>query len=338
MSWADSLRFECTYAWLWAAWTPLILRAARRSSKLFLHLPIMILVVSLNRIVFDYITHPPHSMFQDFSWGKAFRSIESNLDTGVLLYAVVVLVEQALVLHARHRSEILKASALQTKLVEAQLQALKMQLHPHFLFNTLHSITALIHEDPDTAELMIARLGELLRLFLATTAVHEVPLSEELRILGLYLEIESARFEQRLQVRYDVPDCLRDATVPSLVLQPLVENSIRHGTGRRSEPGWISIAAERDGDRLVLCVTDNGEGLKEEPKGHQGAGLAITRGRLATLYGPKQSLLLRNVGEGGVEARITLPFRIHSDADTADQTHSETYYEKDHVELQSAHS
>jgi LytS/YehU family sensor histidine kinase len=269
-------------------------------------------------------------MFQEFSWVKVFRSIESNFDTGALLYAVVVLVEQALVLHARHRSEILKASVLQTRLVEAQLQALKMQLHPHFLFNTLHTITALIHEDPETAERMIARLGELLRLFLATTTVHEVPLSEELRILDLYLEIERARFEERLEVRYEVPDSLRNATVPNLVLQPLVENSIRHGIGRRSEPGWILIAAERDGDRLVLCVTDNGEGLPVGPGGasHQGTGLTITRGRLETLYGPNQSLVLRNVPSGGAEVRIALQYRMHS----------ASYYEREHVELQSAHS
>ncbi len=313
------------------------LKRGRWISSSSVHLPLMAVVVSFNRIVFDFITRPPHSMFQEFSWAKVFRSIESNFDTGVLLYAVVVLVEQALVLHARHRSEILKASVLQTRLVEAQLQALKMQLHPHFLFNTLHTITALIHEDPETAERMIARLAELLRLFLATTTVHEVPLSEELRILDLYLEIERTRFEERLQVRYEVPDSLRDATVPNLVLQPLVENSIRHATGRSSEPGWILIAAKRDGGSLVLCVTDNGEGLREDaysggkdPMGtrHQGMGLTITRGRLATLYGSNQSLVLRNVPSGGVEARISLPLRMHAD----------TYYRKDHVELQSTHS
>jgi LytS/YehU family sensor histidine kinase len=224
---------------------------------------------------------------------------------------------------------LLQASALQTRLVEAQLKALKMQLHPHFLFNTLHTITALIHEDAEMAERTIARLGELLRLFLATSAVHEAPLREELRILGLYLEIERARFEERLQVRYDVPENLQDAVVPNLVLQPLVENSIRHGIGRRAEPGWILVAAERDADKLVLRVTDNGEGLKQSPlrTAHEGMGLTITRGRLATLYGPNQSLVLRNVPLGGVEARITLPFRENTG----------NYDEKDHVELQSTH-
>jgi two-component system, LytTR family, sensor kinase len=240
-----------------------------------------------------------------------------------------VLVERAAILHRRHQSGLLQASVLQTRLVEAQLKALKMQLHPHFLFNTLHTITALIHEDAEMAERTIARLGELLRMFLATSAVHEAPLSEELRILGLYLEIERARFEDRLQVRYDVPENLREAVVPNLVLQPLVENSIRHGIGRRAEPGWILVTAERDAEKLVLRVIDNGEGLKQSPLriAHEGSGLTITRGRLATLYGPNQSLVLRNVPSGGVEARITLPFRENT----------ANYYEKDHVELQNTH-
>src|SRR6185312_14190405 len=173
------------------------------------------------------------------------RSIEQNFDTGTLLYSVIILVEHAIVYYRRYQQGLVNAANLQTQLVQSQLQALKMQLHPHFLFNTLHSITALVHEDPDMAERTIARLSELLRLFLANSTIHEVPLSEEIRILDLYLEIERARFEDRLRVVYDVPPSLRDAMVPNLVLQPLVENSIRHGVGRRSEPGWINIGAER---------------------------------------------------------------------------------------------
>jgi LytS/YehU family sensor histidine kinase len=187
-----------------------------------------------------------------------------------------------------------------------------MQLHPHFLFNALHTIAALVQEDPEMAELTIARLGELLRLFLATSSIQEVPLSEEIRVLNLYLEIERARFEERLQVRYDVPESLNNAAVPNLVLQPLVENSIRHGVGRRTEPGWIAVAVERYADTLVLRVTDNGAGFKEDASHpiQQGMGLGITRGRLESLYGPHQSLVVRNLPAGGVEARITMPFRM----------------------------
>jgi len=180
-------------------------------------------------------------------------------------------------------------------------------------------------------------LGELLRLFLANSSIHEVPLSEELHILDLYLEIERARFEDRLQVHYDVPVSLREAMVPNLVLQPLVENAISHGLGRKSAPGRIAIAAERFGDTLVLRVTDNGAGLKEQgttknSPPHQGMGLTITRGRLESLYGSQQSLVLRNLPKeetsGGVEARITMPYRT-----SAERSGSSTGAEG-HVELQ----
>jgi two-component system LytT family sensor kinase len=189
-------------------------------------------------------------------------------------------------------------------------------LHPHFLFNTLHTITALVHEDPDRAERTIARLSELLRLFLANSTIHEVALNEELRMLDLYLEIERTRFEDRLSVHFDVPAELREAMVPSLVLQPLVENSIRHGVGRRSTPGWIVVAAEKYGETLVLRVIDNGAGLEGAVKHSEqtGMGLAITRGRLESLYGERQSLVLRDVQTGGAEVRISLPYRMQTKA------------------------
>jgi signal transduction histidine kinase len=336
MSWADCLRYEMTYSTIWAACTPFVLWAAKRyrferrlwPRSFAIHIPLMALTVTTARVAYELIAAPPNAFFRaGFGWAKLFRSVESNFDTGLLLYAVVVLVEHAFIYYRRYQSGLTKASQLQTQLVQAQLQALKMQLHPHFLFNTLHTIAALVHEDPEMAERTIARLGELLRLFLATSSIHEVPLSEEVRILNLYLEIERARFEERLQVRYDLPEELLEVTVPNLVLQPLVENSIRHGIGKRAEPGWIAIAAERDADTLVLRVTDNGQGLTDDPLKpvQQGMGLAITRGRLESLYGAGQSLVLRNLPAGGVEARITLPLRLPS----------ATYYERDHVEIQS---
>ena len=146
--------------------------------------------------------------------------------------------------------------------------------------------------------------------------MHEVALAEELRILDLYLEIERTRFEDRLSVHFDVPPELREAMVPNLVLQPLVENSIRHGLGRRSMPGWISVSAEKYGDTLVLRVIDNGAGLEGAGKhsGQTGMGLAITRGRLESLYGERQSLVLRNVQTGGAEVRITLPYRRQTES------------------------
>jgi len=262
---------------------------------------------------------PPTSAFREFTWARWFRSIEYTFDTGTLLYWVIILVEHSFVYYRRYQQGLVNASHLQTQLVQAQLRALKMQLHPHFLFNTLHTITALVHEDPDLAERTIARLSELLRLFLANSTIHEVPLSEELRILDLYLEIERTRFEDRLSVLFDVPPELHDAMVPNLVLQPLVENSIRHGVGKRSAPGWISISAEKYGETLLLRVADNGVGLANgancaKNPAQTGMGLAITRGRLESLYGGHQSLILRDVQTGGAEARVTMPFRKQMDA------------------------
>lgn len=335
MSWPDAIRYELIYAYAWAACTPLILWAANRfrfekkrwPRTVLVHLVLLTFVIVFTKTTFDYVGYMPTSPFRDFTWNKWYRSVVATLDMAPLMYAVVVLVQAAISYYRDYRAGLIKASQLQTQLVHAQLHALRMQLHPHFLFNTLHTIAALVHEDPDRAERTIARLAELLRLFLSSSAIHEVPLEEELRILDLYLEIELARFEERLQIQYDIPNELREAMVPSLVLQPLIENSIRHGLGRQAKPGTISVMAERQGEALILRVTDNGQGLKGDPLKpiHQGMGLAITRGRLESLYGPQQSLVLRNLPERGVEARITLPFRRLA----------ATGYEKENAELQS---
>jgi two-component system, LytTR family, sensor kinase len=321
LSWIESLHFNLIYAYLWALCTPLILWLGRHfrierqhwTRNLTIHFIAMTVLVSMIQTVFEVTTMPPSSPFRGFTWPKLFRSIEEDFDTLALLYSVIVLVDLSLVYYRRYQQGLVNAANLQTQLAQAQLRALKMQLHPHFLFNALHTITALVHEDPELAERTIARLSELLRLFLANSAIHEVPLGEELRILDLYLEIERTRFENRLSVQFDVPPDLREAMVPSLVLQPLIENSIRHGIGKRSAPGRIFVSAERYDDTLLLRVVDNGAGLQESGKysSQIGMGLAITRGRLESLYAEKQSLVLRNVQTGGAEVRITLPYREH---------------------------
>jgi len=305
---------------------------AHRVRNISIHAALIALPAGSVTAVCGILARPPL-----FVWELTFAA-------SVLLYAITALIGQATMFHRREQTALRRVSDLRASLASARLQALKMQLHPHFLFNALHSISSLIYEDPASAERTIARLAELLRLMLATSDIQETPLSEELRTLDLYLEIERTRFESRLQVRWEVPANLQGAKVPSLVLQPLVENSIRHGlarsvqtavetsngTGQRAGPGWIVVSAERDGDRLVLRVADNGEGLKaDDPAGTvpKGTGLAITRARLAALYGANQSLVLRSLPEKGVEVRITLPLRLQADA----------YYEKDHVELQSTH-
>jgi two-component system, LytTR family, sensor kinase len=344
LSWGESLRYEMTYAWLWGILSPAVLwlsmrfRIERdhRALHLLVHVLVMTVFVVLTKTLFELIAWPPNSAFSPFTWQKLFRSIELTADTGVLLYWTIVLIEHAFVYYKRYQNGLLNAARLQTELARAQLHALKMQLHPHFLFNALHTVTALVHEDPDRAEITISRLSELLRLFLATSTIQEVPLREELRILDLYLEIERTRFEDRLSVHYDVPAEHREAMVPNLVLQPLVENAIRHGVGKKSGVGCISIAAERYGETLVLRVVDNGEGLRDS-RGVSGSGkgLAITRGRLESLYGFEQSLLLRDLPTGGAEARITMPFRRHSEVSSFETDMHDKHKEVGNAEFQS---
>ena len=343
LSWADCLRYEMTYAWIWGACSPAILWLSNRfrierdhrARHLLVHAGFTIVFVALTKTLYELLASRPDSAFVHFTWVKLFRSIEATSDTGVFLYWMIVLVEHSFVYYKRYQNGLLNAARLQTELARAQLQALKMQLHPHFLFNTLHTVTALVHEDPERAERTIARLSELLRLFLATSTIHEVSLREELHILDLYVDIEKTRFEDRLRVHRDVPAELGDAMVPNLVLQPLVENSIRHGVGRKSGAGWISIAAERYGETLVLSVCDNGEGLNPDAaaRPESGKGLAITRGRLESLYGTNQSLVLRNLPAGGAEVRITMPFRKQN---VGDPRARETG-EGENAELQSTH-
>jgi sensor histidine kinase YesM len=237
-----------------------------------------------------------------------------QLPSTLFTYWAILGVIYAFNYYRKYRQHELKASHLETQLAQAQLQALKMQLHPHFLFNTLHAISSLMRKDVEAADSMITRLSDLLRLTLENTGVQEVTLRQELEFLERYLEIEQTRFRDRLQVRMEIePDTL-DARVPNLILQPLVENAIRHGIAPRSAPGWIEIRAARDGETLQLQVRDNGPGLPPigQPTLKEGVGLANTRARLEQLYGAAQNFELSNREEGGLLVSLTLPFRAET--------------------------
>jgi LytS/YehU family sensor histidine kinase len=188
-----------------------------------------------------------------------------------------------------------------------------MQLHPHFLFNTLHSISTLVNEDPEAAEAMIARLSELLRLSLENTGAQEVPLSQELEFIERYLEIEQIRFEDRLRIHFNIDPQTLDALVPNLILQPLVENAIRHGISPRSSGGTVMVTAERDTNHVEIRIADDGVGL---PTGWTmekslGTGLVVTRERVLGLYphGNGRFFVRPRIG-GGTEVEISLPLRF----------------------------
>ena len=215
----------------------------------------------------------------------------------VLFYAAVVFVVMMVVaMRAKSR--------LAVDLAEARLEALRGQLQPHFLFNALHAVSSLIDSDPPAARKTIVRLSDLLRATLEVKAP-AVSLAEELALLDRYLDIQRVRFRDRLAVTIDVPDPVRVAAVPPLILQPLVENALQHGIGKRPGPGTLEITAKRTGDRLTLVVRDDGGGLAETYT--ERIGLGTTRARLAALG--EASLTLAN-RDRGVEARIELPWRV----------------------------
>ena len=202
-----------------------------------------------------------------------------------------------------------ETAQLQAQLAEARLSALRSQIDPHFLFNTLNAVSALVERDPRGVRRMIARLSELLRHSLEGAQAPEVTLREELAFADRYLEIMRIRFQGSLEVEQRVDDAALDALVPSLVLQPLVENAVKHGVGRQRGVGRIEIEARREGDRVVLAVRDNGPGMEGDAPAHEGVGLRNTRERLAQLHGDHAALVVRSADGGGFEAEVSLPFR-----------------------------
>lgn len=234
----------------------------------------------------------------------------------LIMYWLVVFAHLGWDYYRRYREREVQTAELQRELVEARLAALRMQLNPHFLFNTLHAVSALIHENPEAADRVVARLSELLRLSLDQSKPQQVPLSEELAFLDRYLEIEQTRFADRLRVDKDIEPSVQQALVPYLILQPLVENAIRHGIEPREDPGHVGIRARRSNGRLELRVADNGAGLQPgaSPSPREGIGLSNTRSRLRHLYGEDFRLELAEAAGGGLEARIDIPFRTTENA------------------------
>lgn len=215
-----------------------------------------------------------------------------------------------------------QAANLQAQLAEARLSALRSQIDPHFLFNTLNAVSSLVERDPRGVRRMIARLSELLRHRLEGVNEQETTVEQELDSLSRYLEIMQIRFQGKLEVKTEVDADARDALVPTLVLQPLVENALKHGVGATDETGRIEIGGRVEDDRVVLSVRDNGPGLREDgTTGGNGVGLRNTRDRLHQLYGSEQSLELRDLSVGtgspngvhGVIAIVSLPYHTRGD-------------------------
>ena len=221
------------------------------------------------------------------------------------VYLAILSAAHALYFYRRSQARERHGLELEAGRVTARLEALQMQLQPHFLFNSLNAIAALIHKDPEAADEMVAALSDFLRLTLESRTAQELPLFRELEFVERYLAIEKVRFGDRLQFAIHTPMDTLHALVPALVLQPLVENAVHHGLEPKVDGGWLTISAKRDDDLLILSVSDDGAGLPQHPP-REGIGLVNTRARLSELYGDAAKLEMSN-GDG-VEVRITLPY------------------------------
>jgi two-component system, LytTR family, sensor kinase len=310
------------FDWLaYALLTPLVFRASRRyplerpyaSKNIGVHVIGALLMCAawalLGTVLRLAIFHPGKAAMPQgpLLWFASW--ISTTLPFGFGVYFALVGIQHATAYLAKAREREAQAARLAAQLSEARLGALRMQLHPHFLFNSLNAITVLVRDgNADAASRMLELLSEILRQVLRTEAGHETALSDELEFLERYLAIEQVRFSDRLQVRFDVPSELSRAAVPRFLLQPLVENALRHGVGRLAGAGLLEISAERDGDRLVITLRDNGPGLPLPAKPVTGVGLANTRARLFELYAEAGSLDVANASGGGVIAVVRLPY------------------------------
>lgn len=317
----EALATQFSFVYIWALVTPLAVwlvrrfpieqeRWARRVAGHVLCSTLFVIVVGCLLYAFNYFYFlQPSGRTHEF--GRLVRNVIANASENYGIYGLILLSLHSVRYYQRYREGELKAAQLQTQLAQAQLQALRMQLHPHFLFNTLHSISSLIHQDPEAADKMIARLGDFLRLTLENSGTPEVTLKQELEFLKCYLEIQRIRFYDRLTTHLDIDPRALNTRVPNLILQPIVENAIRHGIAPRSTPGHIQILAEQKNGTLRLEVTDNGPGLRPNQNPRQGfregLGLANTQARLAQLYGSNFCFELANHPAGGLVVRMLIP-------------------------------
>ena len=259
----------------------------------------------------------PGRLFPGYgSWTSFVQRIYlTNLDWALMTYSAIVGLSYALGYYRESQARAIGAANLEARLAQERLRTLEAELHPHFLFNTLHAISTLVHTQPEAADRMISRLSDLLRITFSRSEAACVPLHEELEFLQKYLEIEQTRFQDRLTVEYDIDPETLDAEVPRLILQPLVENAIKHGVAPRTGPGRIAIGSRTENQQLQLTVRDNGAGLSSAARAglHDGVGLSNTRNRLECLYGNAHALNFIESGEG-LSVEMRLPFHHLSGA------------------------
>ena len=319
VAWTYALAWVLPEWWLWAGLAPLVFALGRRwpitrAGSIPAHLVAAAVLAVAHALAFALVTwRLPWAAISYLSLDRLMSNLVIKKSLGNLVVYAGLLGGHALYRRLRERD--LHAARLEGQLARAQLQALRMQLHPHFLFNALNALSELIHRDPRAADRMVSRLGDLLRSTLESDGQEEVPLARELDVLERYLDVERLRFPDRLSVHVDVaPDCLR-AAVPNFILQPLVENAVRHGIAARPGAGRIEVRAAREDGWLRLVVRDDGPGLRGDPS--PGVGLGSSIARVEQLAG---RLELRDLDGRGLEVGLVLPFKeSHEQAADADR-------------------
>lgn len=316
------LLWQMVSGYIWFAISPLILFLADRfpfdgdrwKRSLSVHLVACVVIafvqLAVDAFVLTRLGYPPNREFANF--GEAYRFfVFVNLHLSILIYWGVVGIKSTFGYYQKYRERELRTSQLEARLAQSRLHMLKTQLQPHFLFNTLNDISELIHRDPDAADRMITELSDLLRISFQNLEVEEVSLAEELDFLKKYLAIEQMRFRERLKITIDADAETLGANVPNMLLQPLVENAIKHGIGPRAEGGRIVISALRNNGSLELQIKDDGLGIASGDLAdlNEGVGLSNTRRRLRHLYGERHQFELKRAENDGISVVIKLPFR-----------------------------
>jgi two-component sensor histidine kinase len=315
IAWLHTLAIWLAWAYLWALLTPLVMRCVaryplarpHRLRDLQVHALASLVLAAGNLALFAVVAPQVGAMSVGTDWLDTFRRLVGTaLLLNIPVYWLVVggLLWQRAAEASRERER--RALRLEAQLAEARLGALRAQLQPHFLFNALNTISVLMHEDVGRANRVLVLLSQLLRRALDTSMAGEVALEEEIAFIDAYLEIEKVRFDHRLHYRLDVEPGLLDARVPSLILQPLVENAVRHGLAGRL-PGLIVVKARRAGAHLKLAVIDSGPGRADDAP--DGVGLSNTRARLQLLYGKEHGFELKPATGGGLRASLWFPLR-----------------------------
>ncbi|GLC26391.1 sensor histidine kinase [Roseisolibacter agri] len=303
---------------LWAVLTPTVIRLTRRvpivrarlARALVVHLGAALGCVVLLGSFWETISRTLVAAGAGTSgfWRQVLSPVGHAM-VGFVTYGCIVAAVTAYDAVERSHRAALATARLERDVAQAREQAIKMQVHPHFLFNTLHAVSVLITEDPATARAMVVHLGDFLRATLARAGLAEVPLRDELELLAHYLDVERLRFGDRLVVEVDATDEVLDAYVPDLILQPLAENAIKHGVSTRTGAHRIRVCAVRRGARLELTVED--DGANDVPSDvREGIGLRSTRSRLAHLYGDEGMLTLAPRPDGGARATVSLPYHV----------------------------